>query len=104
MVKKTPTARPGGILMFTKQSSSCLGCKAVVPQGESLCKHCLPKIGGIYASKLGEMNRNQASLSEVLLMLFLSHRICTALLHAAPKIIIILFCCGFNSSSSDSLQ
>ncbi len=59
VVKKTPTARPGGILMFTKQSSSCLGCKAVVPQGENLCQHCLPNVGGIYAAKLGEMNRCQ---------------------------------------------
>ncbi len=62
VVQKTPTARPGGILMFAKQSASCLGCKTLVSQGESLCKHCLPKVGGIYAAKLGETNKNQASV------------------------------------------
>ena len=50
--KPTPTARKGGIMSFAIKKAKCLGCKALIDDGEGhLCVHCRPREGEIYLSK-----------------------------------------------------
>ncbi|CAM9288465.1 unnamed protein product [Ectocarpus sp. 8 AP-2014] len=66
IVKKTPTARAGGIMMFAVKKLKCMGCKAPISEKEkTLCAHCRPKEGDIYSAKLREVNEQQLLFSRL---------------------------------------
>ncbi|CAG9466535.1 unnamed protein product [Pedinophyceae sp. YPF-701] len=49
----TPSARAGGIMMFTKKVATCLSCRAPLEKGrKTLCKHCEPKQADVYTGLL----------------------------------------------------
>ena len=51
--KPTPTARKGGIMSFAVKKSKCLGCKALIDDGDGhLCAHCRPRESEIYLAKV----------------------------------------------------
>mmetsp|Transcript_69065 Transcript_69065/g.218444 ORF Transcript_69065/g.218444 Transcript_69065/m.218444 type:complete len:1084 (+) Transcript_69065:53-3304(+) len=54
----TPSAALGGIMKFAKVSKQCLGCKATMQNSVlgSLCKHCKPREGELYAKSLRAVN------------------------------------------------
>ncbi|CAM9213746.1 unnamed protein product [Choristocarpus tenellus] len=57
IVKKTPTARPGGIMMFAVKKLKCMGCKTPISgTDQTLCVHCRSKEGDIYAAKLRDVS------------------------------------------------
>ena len=66
VVKATPAARKGGIMMFAVKKASCVGCRTPIPVGGSeLCEHCAPREAEIYARKLGEVKRHEKVFSQL---------------------------------------
>ena len=64
--KPTPTAKKGGIMMFAVKKSKCLGCKALIDEGDGhLCVHCLPREAEIYLSKVSQMHEHEATFSKL---------------------------------------
>ncbi|KAG5179249.1 hypothetical protein JKP88DRAFT_270411 [Tribonema minus] len=61
VVKKTPAARKGGIVMFaTVKKNKCMACKTPMDDGEgTLCKHCAPREAEIYQQKQAELNKQE---------------------------------------------
>lgn len=49
----TPSAAAGGIMAFAKRRATCLGCRAVLPDGQdTVCAHCKGKEGELYQRAL----------------------------------------------------
>ncbi len=62
----TPSATSGGIMKFAVKSSSCLGCKALIPKGatnQTLCPFCEEKEPAIYQQCLDKVNALEDSYS-----------------------------------------
>eukprot|EP00904_Undaria_pinnatifida_P011202 jgi/Undpi1/7211/HiC_scaffold_22.g09684.m1 len=66
IVKKTPTARAGGIMMFAVKKLKCMGCKTPISEKEkTLCVQCRPKEADVYSTKLREVNEQQLLFSRL---------------------------------------
>lgn len=52
IVLPTPSDRKGGLMMFVEKKAQCVGCKARIPDGSYLCKHCSSRECDIYLEKL----------------------------------------------------
>lgn len=71
VVKSTPTAKAGGIMMFAVKKEKCLGCKTLITEkdksvpGSSLCGNCQDKEAEIYISKLNEMTSQQQLFNQL---------------------------------------
>lgn len=66
IVKVGGGAKGGGLLMkFAKKSNSCKGCKANIPDNETLCKNCKSRSGEIYGAALAKMNVMEERFSKL---------------------------------------
>ena len=66
IVKLTPSARKGSLMMFAVKSATCIGCKALVDSKMGyLCKHCLPRKAEIYLEKLAILREAELSFSDL---------------------------------------
>ena len=53
-------------MMFAVKKSKCLGCKALIDEGDGhLCVHCLPREAEIYLSKVSQMHEHEATFSKL---------------------------------------
>jgi DNA polymerase delta subunit 1 len=60
----TPSAASGGIMKFAQKRLTCLGCRAALGKGEAtVCAHCRPREGEIYARSLLAANDLEAQFS-----------------------------------------
>ncbi len=57
--KPTPTAKPGGIMMFAVKKSKCMGCRVPIGGDSALCNNCSGKESDIYMQKLQEVNEHE---------------------------------------------
>ena len=73
VVKSTPTATKGGIMMFAVKSEKCMGCKTLISEkdmksskgGAPLCADCRSKEGEIYMQKLDNITQHQQVFSQL---------------------------------------
>ncbi len=65
VVKPTPTAKAGGIMMFAVKKSKCMGCKTPIPENSPLCVNCMGKEREIYLQKLNDVNAHQEVYSKL---------------------------------------
>lgn len=65
IVKSTPAARKGNLMMFASKGSSCLGCRVKLKDQQHLCKHCLPKEAEIYLEKLAILREAEIRYAEL---------------------------------------
>lgn len=59
MTKTVTTSKIGGLAMFTKKKETCLGCKSLLSDAESLnavCSHCKPKESELYQKEICTMS------------------------------------------------
>jgi len=62
----TPTASAGGIAGFAKRRATCLGCRAVLPDGyeHSVCEHCRSREANIYQRQLADVQSLEKQFSQ----------------------------------------
>ncbi|KAF8382815.1 hypothetical protein PRIPAC_71957 [Pristionchus pacificus] len=57
--RQLKTSKVGGLAMFTKKTTKCLGCKSVMKadeQEEAVCAYCRPKVAEVHLNRVTTLN------------------------------------------------